>query len=311
MSILLVAELREGQVHPACAKVLTALRPLGEDIHVLLACSPEEPACQQVAALAGVARVRCLEAAHYRSHLVENLALPLAQTAALYSHVVFPATPFGKALAPRVAAMIDVAPVSDVTRMLAPNRFERSIYAGNALSTVQCDEPVKVLTVCPSAFVATQLGDAVAPIDRLPGGPDMGVSERLARQYQRSVRPPLAEARVVVAGGQGLGSRENFERLIYPLADRLGAAVGATRAAVDAGFAPYDWQIGQTGQSISPDLYIAVGISGAAQHVAGVRNSRVIVAINKDPEAPLVQLADYALIGDLNEQVAQWLGQLA
>ncbi|WP_018607781.1 electron transfer flavoprotein subunit alpha/FixB family protein [Uliginosibacterium gangwonense] len=310
MTILLVAELREGHLHPASAKVLTAARQLGSDVHVLLATDPGEAVCTEVAMLQGVTRVRCLAAPHYRDHGVENLALPIAQTAALYTHVVFAATPFGKALAPRLAAMLDVAPVSDVIQILAPDLFVRPTYAGNVLSTVQCREPVKVLTIRPSAFAPAARSTSAAPVDVAPAGPDMGVSQRIARQYQGGARPALADAQVIVAGGQGLGSKDNFARLIYPLADMLGAAIGATRAAVDAGFAPYDWQVGQTGQIVAPELYIAIGISGAAQHVAGIRGARVVVAFNKDAEAPLLQVADYALVGDLNDTVPQWLAAL-
>jgi len=310
MTILLVAEVREGHLHPATAKVLSAARQLGGDVHLLLAADPGDAVCAEAAMLQGVARVRCLATPHYRNHGFENLALPLAQTAALYTHVVFAATPFGKALAPRLAAMLDVAPVSDVIEILAPDLFVRPTYAGNVLSTVQCGEPVKVLTIRPSAFAPATQGAVAAPVDTAPAGPDMGVSQLVSREFQRGERPSLADARVIVAGGQGLGSKENFARLIYPLADRLGAAIGATRAAVDAGFAPYDWQVGQTGQIVAPELYVAIGISGAAQHVAGIRDARVVVAFNKDAEAPLLQVADYALVGDLNDTVPQWLAAL-
>lgn len=303
MTTLLVCESREGRIHPAVARVMTAARQLGQPVHVLVAASPAEPAVAELACLPGVARVRCIGAAHYRDQLAENLAMLIAQMASAYRYILFPATPFGKGLAPRLAAMLDVAPISDVTEILGPDLFVRPMYAGDVWAKLRCREPVCVMTVRPSAFKPADGVQAPAPIDDAPAGPDMGVSRLLGRQFETHGRPVLSTARCVVAGGRGLGSKANFDRLILPLAERLGAAVGATRAAVDAGFAPHDWQIGQTGQIVAPELYIAVGLSGAPQHLAGMRAAGLIVAIDRDPEAPIVKLADYRLLGDLNELV--------
>lgn len=302
MTILIVAEMRDGRLHPATLNALGAAGKLASELHVLVADSRDGAAASALASIPEVARVRCLSAAHYREQNVENLAIPLAQMASAYTHVLFAATPFGKSLAPRLAAMLGVALVSDVVEILDDERFVRPIYAGKLLTTVRSEEPVKLLSIRPSAFVAAACGNAVlASIDEAPSGPEMGVSRLLQREsVTHGDRPSLAEARVVVAGGRGLASRENFLRLIHPLAEQLGAAIGASRAAVDAGFAPHDWQVGQTGYIVAPELYIAIGLSGAAQHLAGIRGSRVIVAINSDPEAAIVQMADYSLIGDLN-----------
>lgn len=310
MTTLLMCELRGEQIHPATLNAVTAACALGAELHLLVAATPDKPVVGELANLAGVARVRCLSAAHYHEQSIENLAMAVAQIAGRYQHVIVAATPFGKSLAPRLAAMLDVAPVSDVCEILAPDRFVRPIYAGNVLATVVCREPVVVLTIRPTAFAAARGGLGHSLIDEAPGGPDMGVSRLLSRTLASGDRPALNAARIVVAGGRGLGSKENFERLIHPLAEHLGAAIGATRAAVDAGFAPHDWQIGQTGQIVAPELYLAVGISGAAQHLAGMRTSRVIVAIDRDPEAPIMKIADYSLGGDLNHLLPALLADL-
>ena len=311
MTTLLMCELRDGVFHPAVPRVMTAANTLGPDTHVLVAAEPSDPAVARLARLAGVTRVRCVSAAHYRDHGAENLAMLIAQMAVDYRHIVFPATPFGKALAPRLAAMLDVAPVSDVCEILGPDQFIRPMYAGDVLVTLRNCQPVCVMTVRPSAFKPAEALQAPAQIDEAPSGPDMGVSRLLARRLAVGGRPALSVARCVVAGGRGLGSKDNFERLIFPLADRLGAAIGATRAAVDAGFAPHDWQIGQTGQIVAPELYVAVGLSGAAQHLAGMRSAGLIVAIDRDVDAPIVKMADYSLVGDLNVLVPDLLAQLA
>lgn len=310
MSILVLAEHDNRQLLPLTAKVLGAARLLEGPVDMLVIGSGCEAVAEQAARLSGVARVRKLDAPHYADFLTENLAMVLAQLAGAYSHVLLPASSFGKSLMPRVAAMLDVAPVSEIIAVLAADRFLRPSHAGNVLETVQCCEPVKLLTVRPAAFPAVPAGAEAAAIEDLAPGPDMGVSRVLGRTLVDNARPDLATARVVVCGGRGLGSAEVFRELLEPLADCLGAALGATRAAVDANHAPNDWQIGQTGKAVAPDLYIAVGVSGAIQHLAGMRDAKCIVAINKDPEAPIMKLADLALVGDAHELVPQLLAQL-
>lgn len=310
MSILVLAEHDNQKLLPLTAKVLGAARLLEGPVDMLVIGSGCEAVAEQAARLSGVARVRKLDAPHYADFLPENLAMVLAQLAGAYSHVLLPASSFGKSLMPRVAAMLDVAPVSEIIAVLAADRFLRPSHAGNVLETVQCGEPVKLLTVRPAAFPAVPAGAEAAAIEDLAPGPDMGVSRVLGRTLVDNARPDLATARVVVCGGRGLGSAEAFRELLEPLADCLGAALGATRAAVDANHAPNDWQIGQTGKAVAPDLYIAVGVSGAVQHLAGMRDAKCIVAINKDPEAPIMKLADLALVGDAHELVPQLLAQL-
>ena len=311
MSILVMAETRDGELHPATLHAIGAASNFSGDLHVLVADKIDGPIAALLASIPTGARVRCLSGEHYRDSEVENLAFALAQIASLYAHVVFAATPFGKSLAPRLAAMLDLALVTDVVEIADEDLFVRPLYAGKFLERLRNLEPVKLLSVRPSAFEAVSPGGGCAVVDEAPTGPDMGVSRLIARARIGGDRPSLSQARIVVAGGRGLGSRENFERLIHPLADKLGAAIGASRAAVDAGFVPHDWQVGQTGYIVAPELYIAIGLSGAAQHLAGMRNSRVIVAINSDPEAPIVQIADYSLIGDLNELVPDLIARLA
>ena len=310
MSILVVAEHDHRQLKPQTANVLSAALQLGDAVDVLVAGCNCEGAAEAASSLAGVARVRKLDAPHYAGFLVENLAMVLAQLAGRYSHVLLPATSFGKNLMPRVAAMLDVAPVSEIIQVLGAERFLRPSHAGNVLETVYCPEPVKLLTVRPSAFPAQPAGALRAPIEDLAAGPDMGISRLLGRIPSDSSRPELATARVVVSGGRGLGSVEAFQNLLEPLADCFSGALAATRAAVDAGFAPNDWQVGQTGKAIAPDVYIALGLSGALQHLAGMRDAKCIVAINKDPDAPIMKVADLALEGDVHEVVPQLIAAL-
>ncbi len=305
MSILVIAEHDNKQIKATTLNTLGAAGKLGDDIHILVVGGGCAEAAVAAARIAGVARVRVIDAAHYADQTVENLAVAAAQLAGSYSHVLLPASSFGKNLGPRLAALLDVAQVSDITAIVSADTFVRPIYAGNALATVRSSDPVKVITVRVSAFDAVAAQGGSAPVEAAPVGPDLGVSKLVGRELTVSARPTLGAARVVVSGGRALGSQENFHSILEPLADKLGAAIGASRAAVDASFAPNDSQVGQTGQVVAPDLYIAIGISGAIQHLAGMKESKVIVAINKDPDAAIFQVADYGLVGDLFELVPQ------
>ncbi|HRO35943.1 FAD-binding protein [Thauera sp.] len=304
MKTLVIAEHDNSRLATATLNAVTAAARFGGDIDVLVAGQGCEGAVAQAQGLAGVSRVLKVEAAHYAEPLAENLAV-LAQRVAGeggYRAVLVGATSFGKNLAPRVAALLDVAAVSDVVAISAPGRYERPIYAGNVMVAVESDQPLDVLTVRTTAFDAAGNGGGAAA-ETVAAGPDLGLSRVLGRELSKSERPELASAAIVVSGGRGLGNGENYHRLLEPLADTLGAALGASRAAVDAGFVPNDYQVGQTGKIVAPGLYVAVGISGAIQHLAGMKDSKVIVAINKDPDAPIFQVADYGLVADLFETV--------
>ncbi len=305
MTILVIAEHDNSRIHAATLNTLAAAQQLGGEIHLLVAGGACAAAAEAAAKIPGLAKVRVIDAPHYADQTAENLAVALAQLAGSYSHVLLPASSFGKNLGPRLAALLDVAQVSDIIAIEAPDTFVRPIYAGNAIATVQSAEPVKLLTVRTSAFDPVVAEGGAAPIEAAPAGPDLGVTRLLDRELSVSARPDLGAARVVVSGGRALGSAENFHALLEPLADKLGGAVGASRAAVDAGFAPNDSQVGQTGKVVAPELYFAIGISGAIQHLAGMKDSKVIVAINKDPDAAIFQVADYGLVGDLFELVPQ------
>ncbi|HET9043452.1 MAG TPA: FAD-binding protein, partial [Burkholderiales bacterium] len=266
--------------------------------HVLVAGAGCEGVAQAAAQAAGVSKVLLADASHYKDELAESLALLVVQLAKDYGHVLLPATTFGKNLGPRVAALLDVAQISDIVTVKSPDTFVRPIYAGNALATVQSKDAIKVITVRSTGFEAVGATGGSAAVAKIAAGPDAGLTTMLGRELTKSERPELTAARVIISGGRGMGSGENF-KLLEPIADKLNAAMGASRAAVDAGFVPNDWQVGQTGKIVAPDLYIAVGISGAIQHLAGMKDSRVIVAINKDEEAPIFQVADYGIVGDL------------
>lgn len=308
---LLLADHDNHTLAPQTARVLTAARQLGAPVDLLVIGHDCDAVAESAALLEGVSRVRLLDAAHYRDFLAENLAMVIAQLAGSYTHVLFSSASVGKALMPRVAAMLDVSPVSGVMRILTPDCFVRASHAGNVIETLQCEEPVKLLGIHAAAFEPVKAGQAPVSISELPAGPDMGVSRVVSRQlHDTGKRPALEAARVVVAGGRGLGSADAFESLLTPLADCFGAALGATRAAVDAGYAPNDWQVGQTGKTVAPELYIAVGISGALQHLSGMSASRCIVAINRDPEAPIFQHADLGLVGDAATLLPQLLAEL-
>ncbi|RAI35843.1 electron transfer flavoprotein subunit alpha/FixB family protein [Rhodoplanes serenus] len=311
MANLLVAEHDGAGLKDATAKALTAARALGGDLHVLVAGQGCRGAAEAAAKLDGVAKVLIADDARYAHLTAEPIAALLVGLAKDYDAIVMPATAIGKDVMPRVAALLDVMQVSEVTKVLSADTFERLIYAGSAVQTVRSRDAKKVITVRISSFQATGAGAAAAPIEAVAAADDPGLSRFVGEELSKSERPELTSARIVVSGGRAVQSRENFTKYIEPVADRLGAAVGASRAAVDAGYAPNDWQVGQTGKVVAPDLYVAIGISGAIQHLAGMKDSKVIVAINKDEEAPIFQVADYGLVGDLFKIVPELTDELA
>lgn len=302
MAILVVAEHDNAHLRAATLNTITAAQRLGGDVHVLVAGAGVGGAAQAASQVAGVTKVLAADGASLADGLAENVAAQVLAVAQGHSHILFPATAYGKNVAPRVAAKLDVAQISDIIGIDSADTFERPIYAGNAIATVQSVDAVKVLTVRTTAFDAAAAAGGSAPVENLAAVGDGGKSSFVGREVAKSDRPELTAAKAVVSGGRGMGSAENF-KLLEPLADKLGAAMGASRAAVDAGYAPNDWQVGQTGKIVAPQVYVAVGISGAIQHLAGMKDSKVIVAINKDPEAPIFGVADYGLVGDLFEAV--------
>ncbi len=303
MSVLLIAEVNGGELaKDATAKALTAAKELG-DVSVLVAGENCAGAAEEAAKLDGVSKVLCADDPVYGHGLAEPLADLIVKLAPDYSHIVAPATAAMKNVLPRVAALLDVMVLSDVSGIVDGDTFERPIYAGNAIQTVKSSDPIKVITIRTSTFDAAGEGGA-APVEKIEGAGDPGLSEWVEDKVEASDRPELTSAKIVVSGGRGVGSEENFA-MIEKLAEKLGAAVGASRAAVDSGFAPNDWQVGQTGKVVAPELYIAIGISGAIQHLAGMKDSKIIVAINKDEEAPIFQVADYGLVADLFDAVPE------
>jgi electron transfer flavoprotein alpha subunit len=309
VSVLVIAEHDNRSIRPSTLNTVAAATKIGGDIAVLVAGSGCEPAAKAAAAIAGVKKVLRADAAQYRDGLAEPLAALVVALAKDYTHILAPATSFGKNVAPRAAALLDVAQISDIVAVKGADTFVRPIYAGNALATVQSLDEIKVITVRTTGFDAASASGGGASIESTTVAADPGLSSFVGRDLTKSDRPELTSAKVIVSGGRGMGSGENF-KLLEPLADRLGAAMGASRAAVDAGFVPNDWQVGQTGKIVAPDLYIAVGISGAIQHLAGMKDSRVIVAINKDEEAPIFQVADYGIVGDLFQVVPELVKEL-
>ena len=304
MTTLVIAEHDNAVLNPATLNAVAAAAQLGADVHILVAGHGSQAVADAAARVAGVSRVLHADAAHLADGLAENLGAQVLALAGDYSHIVFAATASGKNVAPRVAAKLDVAQISDIVGIDSPDTFQRPIYACNAIATVQSSDAVRVLTVLTTAFdpVAAECGSAsVSAIDAVA---DSGLSSFVGREIAKSDRPELAGAKAVVSGGRGLGSADNF-KILEQLADKLGAALGASRAAVDAGYAPNDWQVGQTGKIVAPQLYVAVGISGAIQHLAGMKDSKVIVAINKDDEAPIFGVADYGVVGDLFQLVPE------
>jgi len=304
MAILVIAEHDNDAVKPALLNTIAAASEIGDDIHVLVAGSQCASAAEMAARISGVTKVLVSDAAHYAHPMAENLAALIVPLADGYSHLLAPATSFGKNLLPRVAALLDVAQISEIVSVESPDTFVRPIYAGNALATVQSADRLKVITVRGTGFDAAPAEGGTATVEAIDAGPDVGLAGLVSQELTESARPELTAARVIVSGGRGMGNGENFA-ILEKLADKLGAAVGASRAAVDSGFVPNDYQVGQTGKIVAPELYIAVGISGAIQHLAGMKDSKVIVAINKDEEAPIFQIADYGLVGDLFSAVPE------
>jgi electron transfer flavoprotein alpha subunit len=309
MAILVIAEHDNQLLKASTLNTVTAAAKLGGDIHILVAGSGCRAVAEAASKIKGVAKVLLADAPQLGDELAENLAPLIAEIGKNYTHLAAPASTFGKNLMPRVAALLDVAQISDITGVESPDAFVRPIYAGNALATVKSTDRIKVITVRPTAFAAAEQ-DGAAPIESIAAAPDTGLSKLVGRELTKSTRPELGAARIIVSGGRGLGSGENFRKLLEPLADKLGAGLGASRAAVDAGYVPNDYQVGQTGKIVAPELYIAVGISGAIQHLAGMKDSKVIVAINKDPESPMFQAADYWLVGDLFQVIPELTAEL-
>jgi len=309
MTTLLLAE-HDGKVlKDATHKALTAAKALGADMHVLVAGKACRPVAEAAAALDGAKKVLLADGAAYEHMLAEPLAALLVSLAPSYDALVAPATTSGKNIMPRVAALLDVMQVSDIVKVIAPDTFERLIFAGNAVQTVRSRDKIKVITVRTSTFQATGLS-GTALVEEIVGAADPGISAFVAEELSKSERPELTSAKIIISGGRAMQSRENFAKYIEPVADKLGAAVGASRAAVDAGYAPNDWQVGQTGKVVAPELYIAVGISGAIQHLAGMKDSKIIVAINKDADAPIFQVADYGLVADLYQALPELAAEL-
>jgi electron transfer flavoprotein alpha subunit len=310
MTTLLVAEHDNKSLKDATNKALTAAKALGGDVHVLVAGKYAKAVADAAAKLEGVTKVLLADAPAYEHALAEPLAALIVSLAPSYDALVAPATTTAKNVMPRVAALLDVMQISEISKVIASDTFERPVYAGNAIQTVKSGDAKKVITVRTSTFQATGEGGS-APVETVAAVADPGISSFVGEELSKSDRPELTSARIIISGGRAMQSRDNFTKYIEPVADKLGAAVGASRAAVDAGYAPNDWQVGQTGKVVAPDLYIAVGISGAIQHLAGMKDSKVIVAINKDEEAPIFQVADYGLVADLYQALPELEAELA
>jgi electron transfer flavoprotein alpha subunit len=310
MTSLVIAEHDNQSLKAATLNAVTAALACGGDVHVLVAGHQASAAANAAAQVAGVAKVIHVDATHLEHQLGENLAEQVLALAGGYSHILAPATAIGKNVLPRVAAKLDVAQVSDITKVISADTFERPIYAGNAVATVQATDATKVITVRTTGFDAAASTGGSAAVEAVSAVADSGKASFVSKEVSHSDRPELTAAKIIVSGGRGLGSGEQFHAVMEPLADKLGAALGASRAAVDAGFVPNDYQVGQTGKIVAPQLYVAVGISGAIQHLAGMKDSKVIVAINKDPEAPIFGVADYGLVADLFTAVPELIAEL-
>ena len=310
MSALVIAEHDNHSLKGATLNTVSAALACGGDVHVLVAGHDAGEAAKAASQVAGVTKVLHADAAQFGHGLAENVAAQVLAIAGNYTHILFPATASGKNVAPRVAAKLDVGQISDATKVVSPDTFERPIYAGNAIATVQSSDTVKVLTVRTTGFDAAAATGGSAAVESLDAAADSGLSSFVGSEIAKNDRPELTAAKIIVSGGRALGSSEKFTEVLTPLADKLGAALGASRAAVDAGYAPNDWQVGQTGKIVAPQLYIACGISGAIQHLAGMKDSKVIVAINKDPEAPIFSVADYGLEADLFAAVPELVKSL-
>jgi electron transfer flavoprotein alpha subunit len=310
MAALVIAEHDNASLKAVTLNTITAAAQAGGEVHVLVAGAGCDAAAQAAAQAAGVTKVLVADAAHLGQQLAENLAAQIVAVAGGYSHVLAPATAVGKNVMPRVAALLDVAQISDITSVESADTFVRPIYAGNAMATVQSADAIKVITVRTTGFDAAAATGGSAAVEKIDAIADSGLSSFMSSELAKSDRPELAGAKIVVSGGRGMGSSENFNAVLEPLADKIGAALGASRAAVDAGYAPNDWQVGQTGKIVAPQLYVAVGISGAIQHLAGMKDSKVIVAINKDEEAPIFGVSDYGLVADLFKAVPEMVDAL-
>ncbi|MDH6150636.1 MULTISPECIES: electron transfer flavoprotein subunit alpha/FixB family protein [Paraburkholderia] len=314
MTNLVIAEHDNASIKAATLNTIAAAQKIGGDIHVLVAGHNARGAADAAAKIAGVSKVLLADAPQLAAGLAENVeatVLTLVQDAAKhYTHILAPATAYGKNIAPRIAAKLDVAQISDITAVDSADTFERPIYAGNAIAIVQSADPIKVITVRSTGFDAVAAEGGSAAVEKIEAAADAGLSQFVSREVTKLDRPELTSAKIIVSGGRGLGNGENYTKVLEPLADKLGAALGASRAAVDAGFVPNDYQVGQTGKIVAPQLYVAVGISGAIQHLAGMKDSKVIVAINKDAEAPIFSVADYGLVGDLFTLVPELVSEL-
>jgi electron transfer flavoprotein alpha subunit len=310
MTTLLLAEHDNASLKDATNKALTAAKAMGGEVHILVAGYNCKAVADAAAKLDGVTKVLLADAAPYEHMLAEPTAALIVALAGPYEAIVAAATTSGKNIMPRVAALLDVMQISEITKVVAPDTFERPIYAGNAIQTVRSIENKRVITVRTAAFQATGAGASTAPIDQAAAAADPGTSGFVGEELSKSERPELTSAKIIISGGRAMQNRENFTKYIEPVADKLGAAIGASRAAVDAGYAPNDWQVGQTGKVVAPALYIAVGISGAIQHLAGMKDSKTIVAINKDEEAPIFQVADYGLVADLYQALPELAAEL-
>ena len=309
MTVLVIAEHDHGTLKGATLNTVAAAQKIGGDIHVLVAGHNADGAAKAAAQIPGVAKVLNAEAPQLGEFLAENVSALVVSIAKSYSHILAPATSNGKDVVPRIAALLDVQQISEITAVESPDTFVRPIYAGNALATVKSKDPIKVITVRTTGFDAVAKTGGNAPVEALAAPADSGLSSFVSREVSKSERPELTSAKIVVSGGRGMGSGENF-KILEPLADKLNAAMGASRAAVDAGFVPNDWQVGQTGKIVAPDLYVAIGISGAIQHLTGIKDAGTIVAINKDGDAPIFEIADYGIAGDLFEVVPAMIAAL-
>ena len=310
MTTLVIAEHDNDSIKPSTLNTITAALACGGGLHVLVAGHQAEGAAKAAASIVGVSKVLHADSIALEHALAENIASQVVAIANNYTHILFPSTAGGKNVSPRVAAKLDVAQISDITKVESPDTFERPIYAGNAIATVQSSDAIKVITVRTTGFDAAAITGGSASIESITATADSGKSKYIGSEIAKNDRPELTAAKIIVSGGRALGSAEKFSEVITPLADKLGAAMGASRAAVDAGYAPNDWQVGQTGKIVAPQLYVACGISGAIQHLAGMKDSKVIVAINKDPEAPIFSVADFGLEADLFQAVPELVSKL-
>ncbi|MCI0151422.1 FAD-binding protein [Paraburkholderia sediminicola] len=311
MTILAIAEHDNASIKTATLNTIAAAQKIGGDIHVLVAGHNAQAAAGAAAKIAGVSKVLLADAPQLEAGLAENVEAAVVNIAKDYTHILAPATAYGKNITPRIAAKLDVAQISDITAVDSPDTFERPVYAGNAIATVQSQDPIKVITVRTTGFDPVAAEGGSATVEKIEAAADTGLSQFVSREVTKLDRPELTSAKVIVSGGRGLGNGENYTKVLEPLADKLNAALGASRAAVDAGFVPNDYQVGQTGKIVAPQLYVAVGISGAIQHLAGMKDSKVIVAINKDEEAPIFSVADYGLVGDLFTAVPDFTASLS